>query len=132
MTMVTNGMADLEVDHILPVGTDIALERNRSAHPASLVDKDSRLRIAPEHRVVAGGFQGNLVAATLPYRHRGTQRNPEIGFAAVNPGERELRVVRPALGIGHRLVAHSHERVVPAERRGIHTVFNLDGVSEHL
>ncbi len=44
----------------------------------------------------------------------------------------ELRVVRPALGIGQRFTDHPGKSVVAAERGGVDAVFDLDGVGERL
>ena len=121
------------VDQILPIRTHVALKGHRTAYPACLVDEDSRLGFRPVGRVVAGRLERKFVAAAFPHGRRRAQRDSDVRFALVgriDSDERELRVVYPALGIGQRLVDHSGERIVTAERGGIHAVFDLDGVFE--
>jgi hypothetical protein len=126
VAQVADGVADLVVDQVLPVGTHVALEGQRAAHPACLVDEDPRLDPGPVRRVVAGRLERELVPAAFPNGHRRAQRDADIGFASgirVDPDERKLRVVCPALRIGQRLVDHCGECVVTAERGGVHAIF---------
>lgn len=63
VAQVTDGMTDLVVDHILPIGTYVTFEWNGSAYPARLVDEHPRLAIhAAERRVVAGRLEPEFVA----------------------------------------------------------------------
>ena len=68
VTLVTDGMAHLVVDQILPVGTDVTLKWHRAAHPAGRVEEHAWLAL--EHRVVAGSLERDVVAAAFPNRHR--------------------------------------------------------------
>src|SRR6202035_5917988 len=93
-----------------------------------LVDEDPRLDPGPVSRVVAGRLERELVPAALPDGHRRAQRDADIWFVSairVDPDERELRVMYPALRIGQRLIDHCGERVLTPQGGGAHAVFDL-------
>ena len=39
VVLITDGVADLVIDQVLPVGADVTLERHRAANPARLIDE---------------------------------------------------------------------------------------------
>ena len=131
---VADRVAHFVVDQVLPVGADVTLERHRPAHPAGQVDEHPGLGVGTVHRVVARGFDFDLVPAALADRHRGGQRDPKVrlGVRGVDALKGELRVVDPALRVRQGLGDHPGKGLVAAERRGVDAVLHLDGVGEHL
>ena len=134
MRDVADGVADLVVDQVLPVGADVALEGRRAAHPSGRVDEHPRFGVRSVNRVEAGRLDLDLVAAALAHRQRRRQRHPEVGLdgRVVDSLEGELRVVGPTLRVAQGLGHHPGESLVAAEGRRVDAVLDLDGVGERL
>ena len=90
---VAERVPDLVVDHVDPVRGQVALVRDRAAHPAGVVDHHPG-----QVAVVAGRLVRQVVAAQLPYGQRRGQGDPEVRHAGVDPLERGAAAVPQLCG----------------------------------